>query len=379
MAKKKVARKRVVKDELAFDVDNFIAEINKKYGEGSLVKASEANLIVDWIPTGCAAIDISSGGGIPESRITELFGAESSGKTTLALSTLREFQKKHPKGLAVFVDVERTFDVVYAEKLGVNPKRLILANPDSGEQAIDLVKVCCQKEVPVFIVVDSIAAMTPSNEYTNDADKNFVGAHPRLINSMMRVVTSRMKRNLARKDAPTTTVLMLNQTREKIGIMFGNPETTPGGKGKNFFAGLRMRLFSSDAKSNQIKVKKTRQGIERNVLVGRKINYTIIKNKCGGTPFEEGEYEYYNRRYKGHPAFSYNNADILFELGVFYKAIQLDDNTGEYYYSNGADEICYKSKAKFVEQLIEHEEVQDDLRDEILAQLKEWNIGEEDE
>lgn len=322
----------------------LISRINTKFGKGTAICASEAaGLEVRHLPTGAARLDIALGGGWPIGRIIEVFGPESSGKTTLMLSTITQFQRMFQEGVAVFIDLEKSYDPKYASRWGVDTDRLILINADSGEQGSDLIAEVANEELDMLVIVDSIAAMTPTAESEASMDANFVGAHPRLINRTMRVCTSRMKRSLADPSFPTTTAIFLNQVREKIGVMFGDPETTPGGKGKNFFASLRLRLFMSTSKKNRIVAKVKVSGIEKEEVVARRVSFNVVKNKCGGIPFEEGDFLFYLKKADGNEPWSFDNARALFEYGRYYRIITVDDD-GAFTYTSSTDNITIAEK-----------------------------------
>lgn len=325
-------------------LDSLISRINDKFGQGTAIRASEAaGLTISRLPTGSARLDIALLGGWPLGRIIEVFGPESSGKTTLMLSTIAQFQQMFPEGVAVFIDLEKSYDPLYASRWGVDTKRIILINADSGEQGSDLIGEVAKEELPMLVIVDSIAAMTPTAEAEASQDQNFVGAHPRLINRTMRVCTARMKRSLADPDFPITTVIFLNQVREKIGVMFGNPETTPGGKGKNFFASLRLRLFMSESKKNRIVAKVKVGGVEKEEVVARRVSFNVVKNKCGGVPFEEGDFLFYIKRADGNAPWSFDNAKALFDYGRYYRIITVDDE-GCFSYTSSTDNLTLAEK-----------------------------------
>ena len=207
-----------------FDLQEFLDQMNKKFGTGSVIRASEAiGLKLKYLSTGCARLDLALGGGWPQNRMTEMFGSESAGKTTLVLKTIAKFQQSYPQGVAVLIDLERSFDPVYCKALHIDLGKLIVISPDQGEQASDMLDEVLKLNVDLFIAVDSIAAMTPTVTVENSAQKAGVGDHPRLINKVFARCNARMKRNLVDKDAPTVTVVFLNQEREKVGMLFGDP------------------------------------------------------------------------------------------------------------------------------------------------------------
>lgn len=324
MAEKKKKEARL--DLAKMGTKAAIAAVNAKYGSNTLVLASEAlGSKVTFVSTGCAPINISLGGGFPENRITEIRGPFSSLKTTLVLKGIAEFQRKYPAdeddGLAIFVDVEKSLDIDYAIKLGVDPERLVIVNPDSGEQAVDIVHELLSIERPMFFAVDSIAALVPTAEIEASMDQQSMGLHPRLVNRMMRVATARLKRSLYHKDAPSTTIVCLNQIREKIGVMYGNPETTPGGRGKDFFYGVMIRLSAQSAGKIQMKVK--RNGVTRKIMIAMSVNYSVNKNKVGGSQHEEGNFMYFVRPFKHYKAHDFNNDEVLLKMGLFYDVLTL--------------------------------------------------------
>lgn len=209
-------------DYSGLSATELVVALNKKYGSNTLVLASEATGIeINHIATGSHALDFALGGGFPQNRIIEIRGPFSSFKSTISLCSTRNFQRKYPDGFGVYIDVEKTFGTKYAAKLGVDLDRLILVNPDSGEQGVNVINDVMKWEVPLWIVIDSVAALVPSAELDAQMEQQLMGQHARLIARMMRVVTSRMKRNLYSAEAPSTTVLALNQLRQKIGVMFG--------------------------------------------------------------------------------------------------------------------------------------------------------------
>lgn len=200
----------------------LVAKLNKQFGVGSVYVASEATgLALRMFSTGVYRLDFALGGGIPEGRQTEIYGLESAGKTTLLLSSMAQFQKKYPDGLCVLVDFEKTFDLAYSIRLGVDPDRLLIILPDFGEQGVDMIKAALSQPVHVYVGVDSIAAIVASSTMEKSAGDAEVGVQARIINRMVAVCNARSKRSLSDSDFPTTTIVYLNQIREKVGVMFG--------------------------------------------------------------------------------------------------------------------------------------------------------------
>jgi recombination protein RecA len=343
MAKPKVAKL----DLVGASMDEIVEKINKKYGENTLARASQAlGLIIKFISTGIYALDFSMGGGIPKNRVTEIRGNFSTLKSTVTCKAIAAFQRGHPDGAAFFADLEKSFDPRYAQSLGVNLDRLFIINADSGEQAIDVMTELLDLGRDVFVVVDSIAGLVPTAELEASMDQNFQGLHPRLINRMMRVITGGMKRAMYDSKAPSCTVLAINQMREKIGVVYGSPETSPGGKGREHAYSIMVKFLSSPG--DRIMEKVTKNGIEREIRMGQTVRFTITKNKVGGSQFEEGSFEFYVRPYKDHPAKSVNNEDVLFQYGVFYGVItgEMVSKTMRYSFGSLEDlnEINFKKR-----------------------------------
>lgn len=250
--------------------DNALEEtlraIEKQYGKGSIMKLGDrATVEVDSISSGSLSIDMALGvGGYPKGRIIEIYGPESSGKTTLALHAIAEVQKRG--GKAAFIDAENAIDPTYARNLGVMIDELILSQPDSGEQALEITEMLIKSEAFDLIVIDSVAALVPQAELDGEMSDAHVGLQARLMSKAMRKLAGHMNRS-------STTVIFINQLREKIGIMFGNPETTPGGKALKFYASIRIDVRKSEA---------IKQGTE---IQGNKVNVKVVKNKVA-PPFK---------------------------------------------------------------------------------------------
>ncbi|MBI2625021.1 MAG: recombinase RecA [Candidatus Nealsonbacteria bacterium] len=248
-----------------------VEEIKQKFGEGAIMKLKEVGKVdVDVIPTGSISLDMALGvGGIPRGRVAEIFGPESSGKTTLALHILSQAQKKG--GVAAFIDAEHALDPEYAEKIGVNTDELLISQPDSGEQALQIVETLIRSGEVDVIVIDSVAALTPKVEIAGEIGDQFIGTQARLMSQTLRKLASIVAKS-------KTAVIFLNQTRMKIGVMFGNPETTPGGLALKFYSSVRIDL----RRIAQIKQKEE--------IIGSRIRAKIVKNKVA-PPFKIAEFD----------------------------------------------------------------------------------------
>ncbi len=252
-------------------LDLAIAGIEKSFGKGSIMKLTDdTKVAVDVIPTGCLALDIALGiGGIPRGRIIEVYGPESSGKTTLALHMVAEAQKKG--GIAAFIDAEHALDPIYAENLGVDLESLYVAQPDSGEQALDICEQLVKSGGIDIVVIDSVAALTPKAELEGDMGDSHVGLQARLMSQALRKLTSIVSRTNA-------IVVFINQLREKVGVMFGNPEVTTGGKALKFYASQRLDVRKTD---------NLKDGTEN---IGSRTKVKVVKNKLAA-PFKVAEFD----------------------------------------------------------------------------------------
>lgn len=254
-------------------LNEAVKQIEKQYGKGAIMKLGEhANVDVDAISTGSLAIDYCLGvGGLPRGRIIEIYGPESSGKTTLALQCIAECQKGG--GKAAFIDAEHAIDPRYAKALGVDVDELILSQPDSGEQALEIAEVLIKSGAIDLIVIDSVAALVPQAELDGEMGDSNIGLHARLMSKAMRKLAGAMNSN-------NCTTIFINQLREKVGVMFGNPEVTTGGRALKFYSTIRLEVRKSEA---------IKDGTE---IIGNKVNVKVAKNKVA-PPFKACQVEIY--------------------------------------------------------------------------------------
>lgn len=333
MAKEK---KTAVKDTDAA-LDDAISQIEKKFGKGSVMRLGDRTAVdVDVIPSGSLTLDKALGiGGYPKGRIIEIYGPESSGKTTLTLHAIAQAQKQG--GKAAFIDAEHAIDPVYAKNLGVDIDELILSQPDSGEQALEIAEMLVRSGVIDLIVIDSVAALVPQVELDGEMGDAAVGLQARLMSKALRKLSGVMNKT-------NCTVIFINQLREKIGVMYGNPETTTGGRALKFYSSVRVEI----RRSEQIK--------QNGEIVGNKANIKVVKNKVA-------------------PPFKTTQVDIIYGKGISRDGEILDlavegdivEKSGAWYAYNGEKIGQGRENAKNF--LIEHPAIFEEVEEKVKAQL----------
>ena len=330
---KKDAKKDAKNDALA----EALLQIEKQYGKGAIMKMGDkVNEPIDVIPTGCLTLDIALGiGGVPRGRVIEIYGPESSGKTTVSLHIVAQAQKLG--GTAAFIDAEHALDPIYAEKLGVQLNDLLVSQPDNGEQALNICESLVRSGAVDIVVVDSVAALTPKAEIDGEMGDNHVGLQARMMSQALRKITGAINKS-------NTTVIFINQLREKIGVMFGNPETTTGGKALKFYASIRLDVRKKDA---------IKEGTE---IVGNRTVVKVVKNKLA-PPFKTAEFDIIYGKgisQSGCVVDLALNADIIQKSGSWFsyndeKIAQGKENVKSYLENNQAvyDEIFEKVKIAY--------------------------------
>ena len=298
-------------------LEQVLTQIEKQYGKGAIMKLGDdvKDMAIEVIPTGCLSLDIALGtGGVPRGRIIEIYGPESSGKTTVALHIIAQTQKLG--GIAAFIDAEHALDPSYAANLGVDLDNLYVSQPDTGEQALDITDSLVRSGAVDLIVIDSVAALTPKAEIEGDMGDSHVGLQARLMSQALRKLTAITNKS-------KTCVVFINQLREKVGVMFGNPETTPGGKALKFYASVRLDIRKADALK------------DTDGVIGNKTKAKVVKNKLA-PPFKTAEFDIIYGK-------GISQAGCILDLGVEKGII---DKSGSWFIYNGEKFANGKEKAR---------------------------------
>ena len=325
-------------------LDLAIAQISKQFGDGSIMKLGENHKVdVELLPSGCLSLDIALGGGYPKGRIIEIYGPESSGKTTLTLHAIAEIQKQG--GTAAFIDAEHALDPAYAKKLGVDTENLLVAQPDNGEQALEITETLVRSNAVDLIVVDSVAALVPQAEIDGDMGDAHMGLQARLMSQALRKLTGIINKSKA-------TVIFINQIRMKIGVMFGNPETTTGGNALKFYASVRADI------------RRTAQIKSGDDIIGNRTKVKIVKNKIAA-PFRIAEFDImYNEGIS-------KTGDIL-DLAVEHEIL---GKSGAFYKYN--DQNIGQGRENAKRYLLENPEVMAEIEKKVRAKIRGEEIAEE--
>jgi len=314
-----------------------LTQIEKQFGKGSIMKLGmQTRLDVEAIPTGALSLDVALGvGGFPRGRVIEVFGPEASGKTTVALSAIREVQSR--KGVAAFIDAEHAFDAIYAKKIGLNLDDLLISQPDTGEQALEIAETLVRSNAVDLIVIDSVAALTPRAEIEGEMGDSHIGLQARLMSQALRKLTAAISKS-------RTCVIFINQIRMKIGVMFGNPEVTPGGRALKFYASVRLDL----RRIGSIK--------QADSVIGSRVRARVVKNKVA-PPFRETEFEILHDQ---GIAQTQNILDIATNLGVV-------DKSGTWYIFQG--EKLGQGREQAVNYLKQKAQITDKIKKEVRGRI----------
>ncbi len=339
--------KEMEREEKLKALESALVNIEKAYGKGAVMKLGDhsANMNLEAVPTGCLSLDIALGlGGVPKGRIIEIYGPESSGKTTVALHMVAEVQKRG--GIAGFIDAEHALDPVYAKNIGVDIENLYISQPDNGEQALEITETMVRSGAVDIVIVDSVAALVPKAEIDGDMGDSHVGLQARLMSQALRKLTAAISRS-------NCIVIFINQLREKVGVMFGNPETTTGGRALKFYASIRLDVR---------RIETLKQGGE---MIGNRVRVKVVKNKVA-PPFKEAEF------------------DIMFGQGISRTGDVLDlavkqniiQKSGAWFAYNDSKIGQGRENAKLF--LAEHPDMMDEVEAKVRASLNIGGAGEEE-
>ena len=315
-----------------------LGQIEKQFGEGAVMKMGEkGSMVIETIPTGALALDLALGvGGLPRGRVVEIFGPESSGKTTLALHAVAEAQRNG--GICAYVDAEHALDPVYAKAIGVDVDELLISQPDTGEQALEITDMLIRSSALDVIVIDSVAALTPRAEIEGDMGDTHMGLQARLMSQALRKLTANLNKS-------KTICIFINQLREKIGVMFGSPETTPGGRALKFYSSVRLDIR---------RIESLKQGVD---VIGNRTRVKVVKNKVA-PPFRQAEF------------------DIMYSKGISREGSLLDvgvdldivEKSGAWFTYEGEHLGQGREKAKAF--LAEHPEIMVEIADRVWKAVK---------
>ena len=319
------------------NLEMALSQIEKQFGKGSVMKMGEkGTMAIESISTGALALDLALGiGGLPRGRVTEIYGPESSGKSTLALHVVAEAQRNG--GICAYIDAEHALDPVYARAIGVDVDELLISQPDTGEQALEITDMLIRSGAIDVVVIDSVAALTPRAEIEGEMGDSHVGLQARLMSQALRKLTANLNRS-------RTIAVFINQLREKIGVMFGSPETTPGGRALKFYSSVRLDIR---------RIESIKDGVE---VVGNRTRVKVVKNKCA-PPFRQSEFDIMYGR-------GISREGSLLDVGV---DIGLVKKSGAWYTYDGEQLGQGRENAKLF--LVEHPEVMVEISERIRSQL----------
>ena len=319
------------------NLDMALGQIEKQFGKGSVMKMGEkGTMAIEAVPTGALSLDLALGiGGLPRGRVTEIYGPESSGKSTLAMHVVAEAQRNG--GICAYIDAEHAMDPVYARAIGVDVDELLISQPDTGEQALEIADMLIRSGAIDVVAIDSVAALTPRAEIEGEMGDSHVGLQARLMSQALRKLTGNLSKS-------RTIALFINQLREKIGVMFGSPETTPGGRALKFYSSVRLDIR---------RIESIKDGVE---VVGNRTRVKVVKNKCA-PPFKQAEFDIMYGK-------GISREGSLLDIGV---DLGLVKKSGAWYTYDGEQLGQGRENAKLF--LLEHPEVMVEISERIRSQL----------